>query len=80
MKYFVEYRKGKKQDIKTGITTNEYAGQISFIAVTQSQSKPFKTEKGADKWLVKMGYERVGISYETKLKIENRITELRRAI
>lgn len=76
MEGFVEYKKGKKQDIKTGITVNKYSGQTSFIAVTQSQSKTFKTEKSADKWLTKIGYERIGIKYETQLKIKERVKNL----
>jgi hypothetical protein len=76
MNTYIEYKKGKKQDIKTGITVNEYAGQTNFIAVTQSQSKTFKTEDGADKWLAKQGYDRVGIKYKTHLEIKKQVNKI----
>ena len=76
---FIQFAKGKNysKEINVGITTNEYAGQTSFIATTYSASKTFKTEKGAEKWLTKMGYERLGIRHSTSLKIDQRIAELR---
>lgn len=79
MKGFVQYAKGKDyaDKIRVGIAINEYAGKTSFIATTYSTSKTFKTEKGANKWLNKMGYERIEISHATQLKIEERISTLR---
>ena len=74
---FIGYSKNKKQDTKTGITINNYAGNTNFIAVTLSESKPFKTEKGADKWLKSKGYEREGIKYSTHIKINERIKTIR---
>lgn len=77
---FIQFAKGKNysKEINVGIGVNTYAGVTSFTAITYSASKTFKTEKGAEKWLVKMGYDRLDINYSTHLKIEERITELRR--
>ena len=76
---FIQFVKGKNysKEINVGITVNVYAGVTSFIATTYSASKTFKTEKGAEKWLAKLGYERLGIKHSTHLKIEEIITELR---
>jgi hypothetical protein len=76
---FIQYAKGKNysKEINVGIKANVYAGVTTFIATTYSASKTFKTEKGADKWLTKAGYERLGIKHSTHLKIDETITRLR---
>lgn len=78
----IEFIKGSKIDneINCGISVNNYGGQTTFIAVTYSESKTFKTESGAEKWLNKMGFERVGIKHATHLKIEKRVNEVLGAI
>ena len=76
---FIQYAKGKNysKEINVGITVNVYAGVTTFVAVTYSASKTFKNEKGANKWLVKAGYERLGIKHSTHLKIEEVVSNLR---
>ena len=40
-----------------GIMENAYAGKTSYIAVTNSASKTFKSIKGAANFLAKYGYK-----------------------
>lgn len=52
-----DYIKGKEN--KGSIMENTYAGEVSYIAVTISSSKTFKSVKGAEKYMSKFGYEKV---------------------
>ena len=52
-----EYRKnGNPNGNKGAVARNEYGGQVEYIAVTATTSKSFKTEKGARKFMERMGY------------------------
>jgi len=55
---------GNNETISNGIAKNSDG---TFTALTFSQSKSFKTEKGAIKWLEKRGYDKNG--NETKLDL-----------
>ena len=48
---------GNNETISTGISKNS---EGTFTALTFSESKSFKTKKGAIKWLSKRGYDKNG--------------------
>lgn len=52
----VRYKKGSNQG---AIGKNEYAGKVTYIAVTEASSKSFKTLSGAKKYMEQMGYKEV---------------------
>lgn len=53
----MDYIKGKCN--KGAVIENIYAGQKSYIAVTISTSKTFKSLKGAEKYMDKFEYKKV---------------------
>lgn len=53
-----QFNKGKSLNAGAIIET-EYGGKISYIAVGLGFSRKFKTTKGAERYLIKLGYERV---------------------
>ena len=55
MTMMIEYSRGTS---KGGISDNTYAGEKTYIACTATNSKTFKTLKGAEKFMAKNGYER----------------------
>lgn len=55
MKAIIDYKKANGEE--TGaIAVNEYNGNLSYIAVTASSSKTFKSMKGAEKYMAKFNY------------------------
>lgn len=52
----IYYSKGSN---KGSIGKNEYAGEVTYIAVTEVSSKSFKTLSGAKKYMEQMGYKEV---------------------
>ena len=52
----IYYSKGSN---KGSIGKNEYAGKVTYIAVTEASSKSFKTLSGAKKYMEQMGYKEV---------------------
>lgn len=56
MAKIISYIKGS--GLSGGIAINEYAGETNYIAVTVSNSKSYKTLKGAEKFMIKNGYEK----------------------
>lgn len=55
MKAIIEYKKSKSE-LEGAITVNSNCGRDSFIAVTASSSKTFKSMKGAEKYMNSFGY------------------------
>lgn len=58
MQSVIKYHKGKA--LSGAISIVEYAGNVSFIAVTAGASKTYKTFKGAEKFMLKNGYTQTG--------------------
>lgn len=55
MKAIIDYKKVNSELTGT-IMVNEYNGNLSYIAVTASSSKTFKSMKGAEKYMAKFNY------------------------
>ena len=52
-----QHNMGNNETLSTGVNANHDG---TFTALTFSQSKTFKTRKGAEKWLARRGYNTDG--------------------
>lgn len=55
MKAIIDYKKANGEEAGS-IAVNEYNGNLSYIAVTASSSKTFKSMKGAEKYMAEFNY------------------------
>lgn len=58
MKAIIDYKK-ENSELTGSIMVNEYAGQASYIAVTASASKTYKSLKGAEKFMAEYNYKKI---------------------
>lgn len=57
MNAIIDYKK-ESSELTGSIIVNEYAGKTTYIAVTASASKLYKTLKGAEKFMNKYNYKK----------------------
>lgn len=58
MESIIDYKKVNSEETGS-IIVNEHNGNISYIAVTISSSKIFKSMKGAEKYMAEFNYVKV---------------------
>ena len=52
-----QHNQGNNEQLATGMT-QQHDG--SWLALTRTESREFKTERGAERWLARRGYNRDG--------------------
>lgn len=58
MESIIDYKKANSESTGS-IIVNKYGGNLSYIAVTASSSKTFKSMKGAEKYMAEFNYVKV---------------------
>lgn len=59
---YSDYQKGDSAEDKGCVMINEFPlGQSQYIAITVATSKTFKSIKGAEKYMLSLGYVKLGV-------------------
>ncbi|WP_195531858.1 hypothetical protein [Bacteroides finegoldii] len=58
MKAIIDYKK-ENSELTGSIMINEYASKTTYIAVTASASKTYKSLKGAEKFMAEYNYKKI---------------------